>query len=309
MLIRPVLEVDHGRIATYQVFAEVSRDLHPATLATEDAAKQHHPIGRQSTQIRVVPATDTGEQGQQVRGLALIDGRVAVTESQVPPDIVFAAVTAWNAAVLARGEVHAAACQTKLFGNLIAGIPRTDDENRAWRKQLRIAVLAGMQMQCRASDRGCPHRGLKRSGRDYHVLRFKQVGLRLHDKTRCVGLSAERGCCETREQWCMDVASIADDELYDLVAGWECIPVGSPKGKAGQMNVPVRALEGQRVPSLAPPTLRHARPFKNDVFASELAEVVADRQPGLSASDDDHFDLFHDDVTNAISTRGGAIRP
>ena len=64
MLIRPVLEVDDGRIATYQVFAEVSRDRQPAILATEDAAKQHHPIGRQSTQIRVVPATDTGEQGR-----------------------------------------------------------------------------------------------------------------------------------------------------------------------------------------------------------------------------------------------------
>jgi hypothetical protein len=43
---------------------EVSRDRQPAILATEDAAKQHHPIGRQSTQIRVVPATDTGEQGR-----------------------------------------------------------------------------------------------------------------------------------------------------------------------------------------------------------------------------------------------------
>ena len=57
-------------------------------------------------------------------------------------------------------------------------------------------------------------------------------------------------------------------------------------------------------PLLAPPTLCNALSFKNYVFSSELAKVIAHCQTSLAPSDDHSFNLFNDHVTIDVSIFG-----
>ena len=195
MLVSLMREIDKGRIAARQVLGEVVRDGEPAIPAAENTAKQHDPVGREPTQIQVVTATYAGEQAW--RGsYALIDGRIAIAKARYH-QVVLAAVTTWNAPMLAHREEDPAAGRAKLFRNLSARIPRTDDQNRAWRQRLRITIAAGMQMQRRAADRKRGHRSLERSGGDHHILRLERaVGVSTIRRVR-VRRPAKRGCRQT----------------------------------------------------------------------------------------------------------------
>ena len=123
---------------------------------------------------------------------------------------------------------------------------------------------------------------------------------------RCVDPGFWRSvvAARTAAQWCTDERGVAVDEPHDIIARRECIWIGSLEGKTGQLNVPIRTLESQRVPPFAPPTLCHPLSFKNYVLPSELAKVIAHCQPGLSSSYDHRFNLFDVHVTIEVSTHG-----
>ena len=72
------------------------------------------------TQIEVVTAAHTREQTWRQRLPLLIDRGVAITEGDVPPRIVFAAITTRDPPVLADGKEHLAASCAELLRNLCA---------------------------------------------------------------------------------------------------------------------------------------------------------------------------------------------
>jgi hypothetical protein len=161
-----------------------------------------------------------------------------------------------------------------------------------------------MQVQRCTPDRERVNWYVEWPGGDHDVLRLEEAGLRLDGEVRRSRVLAERGCHHTAAQWCTDEGGVAVYEPHDIIARRECVWIGSLKGKTGQLNVPVRTLESQRVPPLAPPTLCYPLPFKNYVLSSELAKVIARCQPGLSSSYDHRFNLFDVHVTIEIPTYG-----
>ena len=84
----------------------------------------------------------------------------------------------------------------------------------------------------------------------------------------------------------VDELAVALDEGDHLVARGEAVRPVAAILLAGQAQAPVGELEHQRVPALAPPALGHSPPLEDEVRASEPAQVIAERQPGVPAAHD-----------------------
>src|ERR1700722_7346180 len=275
IVVRLAREIGKRRVAAREVLAEVVRNGKFSILPAENTPQQRDTIGRELMQVQVMTAGDASEQAWRQLLALLLDGRVALTEGEIPPGVILATVAAGNTPMPAHGEEHPAAGRTKLFRDLCARIARTDHENRTWRQLLRIAVSAGMQVQSLAADRDRSYRHLERPGGDHHVPGFDCARRRLDEQALQVRRATQQGCRHTATQRRANEVRVALDESDDFLARRKRVRIGSRKLKARQANVPVRTLERERVPSLAPPTLGHALPFENDMLASALAEVVA----------------------------------
>ena len=127
-----------------------------------------------------------------------------------------------------------------------------------------------------------------------HVFRFDEPGRRLDDQTRRSHLPAKAGGGYSAAHRRTNDGRILLQEAYDVVAGRERMGVVGLKGESREADVPVGALKHQGIPTLAVPSLCDAPPFKNEMFAPELAEVIAHGQAGLAPANDDGFNLLLD---------------
>jgi hypothetical protein len=59
-----------------------------------------------------------------------------------------------------------------------------------------------------------------------------------------------------------------------------------------QFDCPIGELEVERVLPFAAPSFSNSASFENYVFSSELTEIIAHRQPSMTAADDNRFNPF-----------------
>ena len=78
----------------------------------------------------------------------------------------------------------------------------------------------------------------------------------------------------------------------DLVAGHEAVGVVARVDPAREPHGPVRGDEAEAVPAI-PPRLADPAALQDDVVDAQARELMADRQAGGPASDDQDVDMLH----------------
>src|SRR4026208_2378844 len=85
----------------------------------------------------------------------------------------------------------------------------------------------------------------------------------------------------------IDGGGVALEVRHDLVAKHEAVRVMAVIRVTWQLYGPVRCDEAKAVPAAAP-RVSDAASFEHDVVDARPRELVADSQPGLTATNDDH---------------------
>src|SRR5262249_56402648 len=107
---------------------------------------------------------------------------------------------------------------------------------------------------------------LKRAGRQDDVARLPASAVGLEGEAiAVVGGFAEGRCGDTQPQGGTNVYRVLLEKLDDMVAMGKAVGLFGVVSIAGQRQRPIRELEGQRIPSLASPALRHAGPLDDHV--------------------------------------------
>jgi hypothetical protein len=181
----------------------------------------------------------------------------------------------------------------KVLGDLTARLAAADHDNAPGRKRRGVAVLLDVDLQQVRGQRG-------RAGRPARTL----VGARGHDHVpgrdrpgRCVQVKpAGRTALQRR-----DLDAFADRRLepgrvalevrHDLVTSHEAVGIVAVVGVPGQLDDPVGRHETEAVPP-PPPRLADPPLLQHDVLDVRLRELMTDRQPGLTPTDDHHVELL-----------------
>ena len=104
-----------------------------------------------------------------------------------------------------------------------------------------------------------------------------------------VGAAPERGDLDALAHGRREPGRVALEVRDDLVARHEAVGIVAVVGVPGELDGPVRRHQAEAVPP-PPPRLPDAAPLQHDVRDAGLRQLVADRQPGLTAADDHDVD-------------------
>jgi len=82
---------------------------------------------------------------------------------------------------------------------------------------------------------------------------------------------------------------VALEVRHDLIAGHKAVGVVAVVGMAGELEEPVRSDQTEAVPA-PPPALPDPAPLEHAVGDARVRELAADREPGLTGTDNDNLD-------------------
>ena len=278
---------------------------------------QLHAFQRELAQVDVAPTIAAGDivVGVVAHALAqrvLVHGHVVVVHVGQPVDHVAAPVEACTARCIAHGQVHLAAGQVQVFGDLRSGLARAHHQHGAIGQRLRVAVLLGMDLH------DARRQALGQARDDGHV-----VAARGHDHLvggahghlltlRCVHLvaalwarhhPAHRHAFTQRG---VHLLPEAGQVVVDLVLLHEAMRVVACIGVAGQLALPVGRDQAEAVPALGAPAVQRSVLLEHHMAGADLLQVVAHRQAGLAAADDDDFVVVWDEGRGG-SVHGGVL--
>jgi len=208
-------------------------------------------------------------------------------------DAIQAAVSTRQQATAPQRQVDPPAIPMELLGDLAPGRAGADDEHSAWRELVGVAVLVGVELDDAGWQFGAQRGGVRLligAGGDDHVVggdvparRLEEVGSRSGGPVK-----GEYGCAGPN-RW-PERGGPCLDEGEHLARGHEPIRIASGVVEAGEIHLPIRSQERQRIPPLAPPSLGDPSPLQHDVGQTTFLQVVAHRQPGVATANNNGLD-------------------
>ena len=186
------------------------------------------------------------------------------------------------------GEHDVSARFVELLGDLTSGLAAADDQHRAGRELVRVAVALDVDPQDvvgeRRRSRG-PMRPLVRARRKHDARRVERSLRRLQHE------AAARARTHRRHRDALahrrvEAPGIPPEESHDVVAWHEPVRIVAVVGAARKPHGPVRSHETEAVPASAP-RFADAPALEHDVVDARLRQLVARRQARLARTDDD----------------------
>ena len=90
-----------------------------------------------------------------------------------------------------------------------------------------------------------------------------------------------------------DLLRVGFEILHDPVFGGKAAGIDVGERHAWKSVMPGRTVGDERVPSFRAPALGNPMPFDDEMRHAAFAQVLAHRQPGLTAAYDERLDLFN----------------
>src|SRR5438128_1879563 len=172
-------------------------------------------------EIDVVATIDTGDygRGHSWRRWYILDRPVKESHYPPPPDEILASIPARESTMSADREIDAPSGFDQLIGYLTARGAGAHDEDRAGRERVRIAVLAGVQLnEIGGNVRGefRDHWLLVRTGGDHDVSGLQLTFVCPYDVTARLRVRPERLDVDPRPERRFDALAVARDEAHNV---------------------------------------------------------------------------------------------
>ena len=226
-------------------------------------------------------------------------GHVPLAQHPQPPAEVAPAIAARGPVMRPHGQMDRPPRAAQLVRDLHARRTRTDDQHRAGRQLVRVAVVAGMDLRDAriAGNDGRDDRLLERPGRGHDALR-------LDDALR--GLDPEAGATlQPLDRQHLDPGADGRAEAAGIgfqVSGHDLLVrevVGAHggidlvKGHAGKAVVPGGAVRHKGIPARRAPAFGDPVAFQHQMRDTGLRQVLAHREPRLPGADHKRVCRFH----------------
>lgn len=290
----------------------------------ERPAVQRHAADGELPQIDVAAAVaprDVVVGGLPLGEAARRDRHVVQAHLGEPGHAVPAPVEPGDTGCPAHGEVHVAALDVQVLGDLGARLPGADDEHRPLRQLARVAVLVRVHMRDRRGDvlRPVGHHGLVvPTGGGGDGVGGDHPG-RGDDGEAALRPLLDPDDLDALRDGSVEGVGIRPHPGVDLVARHEPVGVRAVVRVSREPAVPVRRDEREGVPPAVAPLVGDLVTLDDEVPDVPLDEVVAEREAGLPASHDDGVEVVtcddwgrdHDPVLSScgsmVSTSTSAV--
>jgi hypothetical protein len=220
-----------------------------------------------------------------------------------PPEPVAVAVAASGAAAVSNRQRYRATGLVELFGQLDAGLARTDDEDAARRQGVGAAVMVRVDLRDPGAEPGGRRdpRHVERARRGHDVpcpdgspRRFDgepAILGRVQGDPTDVGIELHRR---------LDDGGVTGGSTGDLVPGHEPVRFGSVVGVVGQVGQEVRRDELEGIPAVLPAASERSATLQHDVLAPGSTQEPAHKQAAMARPDDDRVDPPRHAATTAL---------
>ncbi len=204
--------------------------------------------------------------------------KVIIAHEMQPFDHVLATITARHPRRIADAQVHLAAGEMKVLGDLAAGLPAADHQHCPWRELCRITIGRGVDLYDIGRETfGAARydRNLIAAGCDHHLVGDVDTAGRLQ-REAVVRIAPKALDHDTFAQWRCEGGDEAVDVIDDLVANHETVGIVARVGKAWKLTLPIRRHQAKRVPAFGPPGMAGTLLLEHDVINPGAFEVPAD---------------------------------
>jgi hypothetical protein len=237
--------------------------------------------------------------GQRIRaeaGRRRRQGRDRLVEEarfEKPPDEVAAAQPAGRPGGLPARKDDLAAGLPQLLRQLAARLPAPDDQDRPRRQAGFVAEPLDVDLE----EAGRQRVGAGRAVGALEGSRAQDDAGSLHVAGRCPGDEAPRGAIDRPDGDALAdgrrrISRVPHEMGNDLVAGHETVGIVARVGPARELHGPVRGHQAEAVPPI-PPGLADPAALQDDVADPKAGELVADREAGGPAPDDQDICMLH----------------
>ncbi len=295
MLVDAGLDAGVGGVGVVEVFPEVVAEQNPAAFQVFQAPVQAHAFQGEAAQVDVAAAVAAGDV---VVGLCfdlilaeVLAHRNAVVAHVVQPgDHVTAPVEARDPRRGAHRQVHLAAGQVQVLGDLAAGLAGAHHQHRSLGQGVRITIGGGVQLgQVVGQGVGAGrHLGLVVDAhRHDHPVGAQRAPVGAHP----VAAAGSRRDLLHGDAFPQRRRKGSPEALHpgdDLVLDHEAVRVVAVIGVAGQPALPVRRDQGEAVPAFVFPGVEGLVLFQHQMVDVMAAQPVAGGQAGLAAAHHDH---------------------
>src|SRR6266851_9837796 len=213
----------------------------------------------------------TGESG--IRCGKLIKGTVEKPCSREPPGDVLTPVAARKSSTARGGQVDLPPALVQILGDLAACLACAYDQHGAGRKHLRVTVLTGVHLadvQWQSGTRCGKLRRWESACCEHHSASFERHLLCLYQVAVTSWLLSDRCDSDATPKGGVKGRSILLEVRHDVLSWQKAIWIVALIRKARKLCHPVRRVEGERIPTPAPPGLTHPTLFQHEVCSALL---------------------------------------
>ena len=280
------------RVAARDVGGEVRRKMQRAAVKRLRAPEQRHARG-EAAKIHGAPAVRAADRDGHMLGARLRFGVVPFAEHAEPPNKIAPAVAAKRPVVPADREIDAPPGARQFVGDLHSRGAGADHQRRALRQLPGVAVFAGMDLQDSAVGRNHARnvRRLKRAGRGDHAAGLNHALRGFHAKAAPARNFLRLHRLHAAAHRRVDLFRIRGEIVGDIFLRRKRVGIAG-KFPARKAVVPGRPVCDQRIPSPAAPTLGDARALQHQMRNAAAAQMLAHRDSGLPAADNQRFNFF-----------------
>ena len=283
--------VEHRQVvgvAAGQVVAEVRGERQHAVVERSGHPEQCDALGGHEPEVHGVPAAGAADRDRHVLESRLGRRGVPFLEHAQPPHVVLAAVAAGRPVVGSDRQENPPARAQQLVGDLHSRRACSDHQHRTVGQLPGIAVRHRVQLHHAGvvGHHRRDHRALERPGGGHDAAGVEHPVGRVDAEPEPAGVPADLPHLHAAAHRGLDPPGVGDEVVGDLLLGREAVGV-AVEGEAREPVVPGGSVGHQRVPARRAPALRDPAPLEHDVGHAVAAQVLAHRQPGLAAADDD----------------------
>ena len=289
-----------GPVRIVEIGGEIVREAGEAGLHARQRPVQRHALDGEAPQIDVAAAVAPGDVmvGLVAHPLAqrvTVHRQIVVAHQMQPFDHILATVEAGDARRAADAQMHLAAVEMQVLGDLRPRLSGADHQHGAGRQRSRVPIVRRMHLQDRRIDGSGERRDdrvVVAAGGDHHLVGLERscAGLQQIAAGLATRQSVDRDAAPDRR---IEAAHVVVEIGDDLVLDHEAIGIVAPIGMAGQGALPVRRDQAETVPALVSPGVAGRVAIQQHMIDIGALEMPAQRQSGLAGADDRHRDMRH----------------